>query len=139
MSSPRWSDLPEAVPPGTFVCRLESLPDGVASIVLVRTRSTTSADDDRSVSLLLLRTGDAISAYVNRCAHFGVPLARTQQLLLFTPNVSLRCNVHYAEYRWSDGHCLSGECDGEPLIPVPVDLEPDGDIRIAGSAATPGD
>ena len=138
MPSPRGSEIPDTVPPGTFVCSLESLPDGVASIVVVRTCSTNGADDTRSVSLLLLRTGDSIAAYLNRCAHFGVPLARTQQQLLFTPNVSLRCNVHYAEYRWSDGHCLSGECDGEPLVPVPVDLEPGGDIRIAGSAAAPG-
>lgn len=138
MPSPRGSEIPDTVPPGTFVCSLESLPDGVASIVVVRTCSTNGADDTRSVSLLLLRTGDSIAAYLNRCAHFGVPLARTQQQLLFTPNVSLRCNVHYAEYRWSDGHCLSGECDGEPLVQVPVDLEPGGDIRIAGSAAAPG-
>lgn len=137
MPAPPWSELPGAPPPGTFVCRKESLPDHSATIVEVRTQSRRDSGEDRGFGLLVLRTGDRIAAYVNRCAHFGVPLARTQQQLLFTPDVNLRCNVHYAEYRWADGHCLGGECDGEPLVPVPLDVGPDGEIRIAGAPARP--
>lgn len=137
MTAPiRWFDLPDAPPAGTFVCRLESLPDGEPRIIRLRANRETQARESQGFELVLLRSGDAISAYVNRCAHFGVPLARTQQHLIFEPHRSIRCNVHYAEYRWSDGHCLSGECNGEPLVGVPLDVGSDGDIRIA--MTTPG-
>jgi len=49
-----------------------------------------------------------VRAYVNRCAHFGVPLAAQQDLLKFQPHVRITCNVHYAHYRWSDGLCTGG-------------------------------
>ena len=81
--------------------------------------------------LLLLRSGQEVKAYVNRCAHFGVPLAARQDLLIFQAHTSLTCNVHYARYRWADGVCESGDCVGESLIPVPLQVSDSGALRIA--------
>ena len=82
-------------------------------------------------AVLLLRSGAHIQAYVNRCAHFGVPLAAKQALLKFVPHTSISCNVHYARYRWSDGVCDRGDCEGESLIPIPVVMDAHGRICIA--------
>jgi nitrite reductase/ring-hydroxylating ferredoxin subunit len=84
--------------------------------------------------LLLLRDGAQVRAFVNRCPHFGVPLAAKQSLLISKPGNSITCNVHYARFRWSDGMCDSGECVGEGLIPVPLDTSADGQLTIAESA-----
>lgn len=81
--------------------------------------------------LLLLRSGQQVLAYANRCAHFGVPLAEKQQQLIYTPNAHITCNVHYARYRWRDGACEAGDCAGEALIPIPLAVAADGSIRIA--------
>ena len=88
--------------------------------------------------VLLLRSGDEVSAYVNRCAHFGVPLAARQDLLIHTPHVSLTCNVHYARYRWGDGVCIAGDCVGEALLKIPVMLDAQGDVFIAPADGADG-
>ena len=82
---------------------------------------------------LLLRSGDTVHAYVNRCAHFGVPLAAKPEQLIFKPHASISCNVHYARYRWSDGFCESGDCAGESLLPIPVVVDAQGQICIAAA------
>ena len=81
--------------------------------------------------LLLLREGAQVRAFVNRCPHFGVPLAARQTQLISKPGTSITCNVHYARFRWSDGVCESGECVGEGLMPVPLDVSADGQLTIA--------
>jgi nitrite reductase/ring-hydroxylating ferredoxin subunit len=81
--------------------------------------------------VLLLRSADTVHAFVNRCAHFGVPLAARQEQLLFKPHQSITCNVHYARFRWSDGACESGECAGTGLLSIPVEQDASGTIRIA--------
>ncbi|MBK7006104.1 MAG: hypothetical protein IPH37_14040 [Burkholderiales bacterium] len=67
-----------------------------------------------------------------------MPLAARQDLLIFKPHTSITCNVHYARYRWADGTCESGECEGEALIAVPLDVGTDGSISIGGAGQTPG-
>jgi nitrite reductase/ring-hydroxylating ferredoxin subunit len=60
-----------------------------------------------------------------------VPLAARQDLLKFQPHESITCNVHYARYRWSDGVCDRGDCLGEALIAIPLQVDEAGLIRIA--------
>jgi nitrite reductase/ring-hydroxylating ferredoxin subunit len=35
---------------------------------------------------MMLRSGNDVKVYVNRCAHFGVQLATRQELLIFDPH-----------------------------------------------------
>lgn len=133
MTGPRhWYETPHAPVPGTVLGSLGALADGQA---LMQTLPAASPLE-KPFRYLLLRSGDSVRAFVNRCAHFGVPLAERQEHLHFQPHVSVTCNVHYAKYRWEDGACLSGECEGSPLLSIPVEVDAGGTIR-AGAARPP--
>ncbi|MES2947220.1 MAG: Rieske 2Fe-2S domain-containing protein [Pseudomonadota bacterium] len=125
-----WSALPHAPAPGTPLGLRDALVDGQATM----RELDTGGGPGQPYRLLLLRSGLEVTAFVNRCAHFGVPLASRQSQLIFTPHVSLTCNVHYARYRWADGVCEVGDCVGEALIPVPLSVTSSGELSIA----TPG-
>jgi nitrite reductase/ring-hydroxylating ferredoxin subunit len=55
----------------------------------------------------------------------------TRLQLIFKPHETMTCNVHYAKYRWSDGLCTSGDCLGESLTAVPVQVNAAGMVEIA--------
>lgn len=118
-----WSQLAHAPAVGTLLCRFDDLTDGGVQMFEL-------GGPAQPFRLLLLRSGATALAYVNRCAHFGVPLAAKISLLKFVPHQSLSCNVHYARYRWSDGVCDQGECVGESLLAVPLRLV-GGNVLIA--------
>lgn len=130
-----WHTLAHAPAPGTLLGWRDALVDGQALMHQVFAASDTA--QAYPFRVLLLRSGARVLAYVNRCAHFGVPLASRQDLLQFQPHVSLTCNVHYARFRWDDGVCDRGDCEGDALIPIPLQVEPNGAIRIAAPAPTP--
>jgi nitrite reductase/ring-hydroxylating ferredoxin subunit len=124
-----WHELPNAPPAGTVLGWVDRVEDGQALMHTVY-READSAQS-QPFGVLLLRSGTQVKAFANRCAHFGVPLAARQELLKFQPHISITCNVHYARYRWSDGVCDRGDCEGESLIPIPVAQDANGCIRIA--------
>lgn len=126
-----WRELPNAPAPGQWVGHRDDLTDGQALMRDLPAR----AHGAPPFRLLLLRSGQDVRAYANRCSHFGVPLAEKQQQLIYTPHAHLTCNVHYARYRWQDGACEAGDCAGEPLIPIPLVVAADGGIRIADNDA----
>lgn len=130
---PHWTTLPHAPAPGTVLARLGDLPDGKPTMLALET----GGGPDQPFRLLLLRSGPEVKAFVNRCAHFGVPLAAKEAQLIYQPHTRITCNVHYAHYRWADGSCESGECEGESLIPVPLDIHADGTIGIAAVVMAP--
>ncbi len=125
--APHWHELPHAPAPGTVLGLRDALVDGQATM----RELDTGGGPGQPFRLLLLRSGPEVKAFVNRCAHFGVPLAARQAQLIFTPHVSLTCNVHYTRYRWADGVCDAGECVGEGLIPVPLSVSNSGELSIA--------
>ena len=123
-----WSTLPNAPAPGAALqCNRDALPDGHATLWEL----DTGGGPGQPFKLLLLRNGEDVTAFVNRCAHFGVPLAARQSQLIFSPRTSITCNVHYTRYRWADGVCDAGECVGESLIPVPLQMSESGALSIA--------
>jgi nitrite reductase/ring-hydroxylating ferredoxin subunit len=128
----KWHQLPHAPAPGTALVHRDALQDG--SVLMHNVVTGAQGVAPAHFSMLLLRSGEAFSAYANRCAHFGVPLAKNQHQLQFKPHASLTCNVHYARYRWADGVCDQGDCVGESLIAVPVVLGGDGMLRIGSGA-----
>ena len=128
---PPWHTLPHAPAVGTLLGQSDALADG--QVLMLQVYDAADPAQQRPFGVLLLRSGADIKAYVNRCAHFGVPLASRQDLLQFTPHTSLTCNVHYARFRWSDGVCDRGDCEGEGLVPIPLQVDADGAIRIAAA------
>jgi nitrite reductase/ring-hydroxylating ferredoxin subunit len=128
-ASPVWHNLPHAPAPGTLIGHRDALQDG--QVLLHQVFSESDVAQQNPFPILLLRSGQDIKAYANRCAHFGVPLAAKQEHMRFVPHVSLSCNVHYARYRWSDGVCDRGDCLGESLSAIPLVVDARGAIRIA--------
>lgn len=122
-----WAEVPHAPPCGTFLAHRDVVADGQA----VMRAWPPEGDAPTQFAYLMLRSGDTIRAYVNRCAHFGVPLAQKQVHLIYQPHRRITCNVHYAHYDWNDGHCLGGECAGTGLLPVPVSMDADGNVFVA--------
>jgi nitrite reductase/ring-hydroxylating ferredoxin subunit len=126
-----WQALPSAPAPGTPVCLLAEIADGSG-------RMFAFAGGDQEFRLLVLRSGATCLGYVNRCPHFGVPLAARDDQLILSPGQWVKCNTHYARFRWQDGYCDSGDCEGESLLAVPLHLH-DGSIRIGtGEGTFPG-
>jgi nitrite reductase/ring-hydroxylating ferredoxin subunit len=127
-----WQQLPGAPLPGAEVGPLHSLTDGQANMVNLPAQGEPATD----FKLLVLRNGQQVHAFANRCAHFGIPLAAKPAQLISTPLKSLTCNVHYARYRWADGSCEAGDCDGEGLLAVPLWVRPDGVVCIGQAEGT---
>lgn len=117
-----WKDLPGAPAPGTPLAKLSDIADG--EVLLVSLES-----GQQPFLAILLRSGEKAYAYVNRCAHIGVPLATQAQYLYAKPHQTFSCSVHYARYRWEDGFCISGDCEGESLLKIPVEVQ-DGNIIV---------
>jgi nitrite reductase/ring-hydroxylating ferredoxin subunit len=124
-----WFELPRAPATGTILGSVSDLPDQQVTLLALDTGGGAA----QPFRLLLLRESEQVRAFVNRCPHFGVPLAAKPTQLISKPGTSITCNVHYARFRWSDGVCESGECVGEGLMPVPLDIADDGRIVIAVS------
>jgi nitrite reductase/ring-hydroxylating ferredoxin subunit len=109
-----WKDLPSAPKPGQEICALDAIDDGVG-------REFEFGDGDRPFKMFIIRQGASLHAYVNACAHFGVPLnSRKDHRFVTEDRRQIICQVHYAKYAIDDGRCLSGECNGEGLKPIPV-------------------
>ncbi|MDB5994444.1 MAG: Ferredoxin subunit of nitrite reductase and ring-hydroxylating dioxygenase [Pseudomonas sp.] len=72
--------------------------------------------------MVVLRRGDSVWAYVNRCPHFSVPLNFKPQTFCTYRRKVLMCAHHSAMFRFEDGHCVDGPCKGAHLEPVPVRL-----------------
>ena len=62
-----WRGRPCAPDPGTELCALEEIPDGQA-------RQFAFGDGPDTFRLLVLRSGEQVWGYINKCPHFGVPL-----------------------------------------------------------------
>lgn len=135
-AAPPWHALPGAPAPGTQLCSREEIPDGGARLIaIVDDKVVFDTMPPRVFSLVLTRDGAQVRGWVNRCAHFGVPLAHKQSQLIYKSGQSISCNVHYARYAWDDGRCLSDECAGEGLIALPLSDDAHGMLCIGGDAS----
>ena len=77
----------------------------------------------------VVRKGEAVAAYVNRCPHAGHPL-NLRPDRFFTPDESLlMCNSHGALFDIDTGRCVAGPCSGKALTPIPIRVE-DGEIVL---------
>ncbi len=107
-----------ATPPGVALGPLDAIADGKARNYVVQMRAGRFHG-------FVVRRGDKVHGYVDRCPHMGLPLA--QQLdEYFTPDGGLiACSWHSALFRVDDGACVGGPCTGAALTPWPVHVEND--------------
>ncbi len=97
---------------GAALCRIEDIPDG---------GSLTAAIGARPV--ILLRRGQAVWAYLNRCPHFSVTLDAAHGAVLTYDAQVLMCAHHSALFRFEDGLCIEGPCQGAALDPQPLRVD----------------
>jgi nitrite reductase/ring-hydroxylating ferredoxin subunit len=105
---------------GRVLCRVEDIPDGGATAVDVLL-----ADGESSV--ILLRDGTQVRAYLNICPHAGRRLDYAPGKFLLKQG-TLICAVHGATFNQDDGVCIAGPCRGDYLRAVPVQVE-EGEVR----------
>jgi nitrite reductase/ring-hydroxylating ferredoxin subunit len=94
------------------LCSLGEVPDGGARVI------------DRAVQpVILVRRGEHVWGYVNRCPHFSVPLDfDAGQVSCYRAQV-LMCAHHSALFRFEDGRCIEGPCTGSALEAVDVRVD----------------
>jgi nitrite reductase/ring-hydroxylating ferredoxin subunit len=78
----------------------------------------------------VVRRGEAVFGYVDRCPHAGLPLAQVLDQYLTPDGGMIACSWHGAVFSVEDGACLGGPCAGGRLTPWPVRVE-DGRVRTA--------
>lgn len=66
----------------------------------------------------VVRRGDDVHAYENRCAHAGHPLNWSLDRFLTGDGRAIVCASHGALYEIETGRCIGGPCKGGSLRPV---------------------
>lgn len=105
---------------GTSLCARDEIPDGGAHEVIA------DVNGER-ISIVVLRKGKNIAAYINRCPHFRIPLNFVRGAFLISGG-ELWCTHHSATFRFEDGYCTDGPCRGGSLDAVPITETGDGMI-----------
>jgi nitrite reductase/ring-hydroxylating ferredoxin subunit len=79
-------------------------------------------------SVILLRHGEHVSAWLNICPHAGRRLDWAPGKFLISRGM-LVCAAHGASFNIDSGECMGGPCRGESLRAVPVRVE-QGDVLL---------
>jgi nitrite reductase/ring-hydroxylating ferredoxin subunit len=70
----------------------------------------------------VVRVGDAVRGYVNRCPHAGHPLNLLPGRFLTPDGTLILCSSHGALFEKDSGYCVAGPCAGRALIPVALEV-----------------
>jgi nitrite reductase/ring-hydroxylating ferredoxin subunit len=117
------TDRVQRTPPGVQLCPLDWINDGASRNFVLQMRNGRFHG-------FVLRRGDRVVGYADRCPHQGLPLAQKLDDYL-TPNGKyLICSWHGALFDPEDGRCVGGPCVGAGLTPWPVEVR-DGAIFTA--------
>ena len=114
-----------ATPAGVTLGPLDLIADGQARNFVLQMRAGRFHG-------FVVRRGDDVFGYVDRCPHAGVPLA--QELDGYMAGGLIACSWHGALFQVSDGLCVGGPCVGQHLTPWPVAVE-NGMLVTKGSPA----
>jgi nitrite reductase/ring-hydroxylating ferredoxin subunit len=104
------------------LCALADLPEGRAVPFQV-------GEGDWPLRGLLVRRGDAVIAFENRCPHAGHRLDFPPGKFMTPDGTWLRCASHGALFRPEDGECVAGPCTGERLRIVATEIR-DGMVTL---------
>jgi nitrite reductase/ring-hydroxylating ferredoxin subunit len=118
-----WRTWPFAPEPGTELCMLQEVPDQGAKEVAF-------GEGYDCFRVLLLRSGESVRAYRNRCAHLHIALNYEPDVFHILDGDVLMCAHHGAMYRIADGVCFDGPCEGARLMPIPVGVKGDAVVII---------
>ncbi|WP_116089715.1 Rieske (2Fe-2S) protein [Sphingomonas crusticola] len=95
-------------PPGVRLAAFADIPDGTARNFVLQMKAGRFHG-------FIVRKGDRIFGYRDRCPHAGLPLAQELDRYL-TPDGSLiACSWHGALFDIASGRCVGGPCAGSVL------------------------
>ncbi|MBV8593862.1 MAG: Rieske (2Fe-2S) protein [Caulobacteraceae bacterium] len=104
--------------PGLRLCRLDEVPDPGARGFSFRAGEALFAG-------FVVRRGGAVTGFVDRCPHAGMPLALLPGRYLTRAGDLILCASHGALFRPDNGVCVGGPCAGAALTPWPVRVASD--------------
>lgn len=102
-----------STPAGVRLAPLADIADGAARNFVLQMRAGRFHG-------FVVRSGDRVTGYVDRCPHMGVPLAQRLDDYLTPGGELIACSWHGALFRIADGICVGGPCTGQRLTPWPV-------------------
>lgn len=102
-----------ATPAGVALAPLTDIADGKARNFVLQMRAGRFHG-------FVVRRGDGVVGYVDRCPHAGVPLAQTLDAYLTPAGDLIACSWHGALFTLDDGLCVGGPCLGQRLGGWPV-------------------
>jgi nitrite reductase/ring-hydroxylating ferredoxin subunit len=82
--------------------------------------------DDPPFRIVVVRDGDEVRGYVNRCPHRSTPLEMFPNCFLDETGTELICATHGARFWVRDGACTFGPCTGVGLQPVRLKIDENG-------------
>jgi nitrite reductase/ring-hydroxylating ferredoxin subunit len=114
------------VTPSARRLRVEDLANGAA-------RGFDPRDGDED-PLFVVRHGDALYAYWDRCPHEGSRLPWRRDGYLNRDGSRIICYAHGAEFDIASGRCLLGPCIGQSLEPVNLEITRRGEVYVGGDS-----
>lgn len=119
-----WTGSSLAPAPGSSLGPLIALDDRSV-------REFTFGTGRRIYSILVIRRGSDLRAFVNECPHVGLPLTYHNSQVLSADGERLMCSNHQAEFAVDDGRALSGPVEpGCGIERIAVHVNHEGDIVI---------
>ena len=97
------------------VCRLSELESGA--------RGFTLGGGDWPLRGFVVRIGDMVRGYLNRCPHAGHPLDLLPQRFLTADGSLILCSSHGALFEKATGYCVAGPCMGRALTPLALQVK----------------
>jgi nitrite reductase/ring-hydroxylating ferredoxin subunit len=106
------------IQPPRFICHLSNLSDrGTLGFSL--------GTGDWPLKGFVVREGDRVFAYLNRCPHAGHPLNWQPDRFLTADGTQLLCSSHGARFVIDTGYCVAGPCVGRGLVGLAVEVQGD--------------
>jgi nitrite reductase/ring-hydroxylating ferredoxin subunit len=105
-----------ATPAGVRLGPIDQIADGKARAFVLQLRAGRFHG-------FVVRRGDQVRGYVDRCPHMGLPLAQVLDDYLTPAGDLIVCSWHSALFRVDDGACVGGPCNGQRLTEWPVTVE----------------
>ncbi len=105
------------------VCALADVPDRGSTGFEV-------GEGDWPLSGFIVRQGDALRAYENRCPHAGHRLDWVPGRFLDRARTHILCASHGAVFEPLSGVCVGGPCPGALLKSLPVRCTPEGRVQV---------
>jgi nitrite reductase/ring-hydroxylating ferredoxin subunit len=111
--SEAWKSERKPPASGTDLCAAADVADGKSRIVAFGSGWT-------AVEVIVVREGERVYGYINECAHMAVPLNLLDDYGVDTVKHRMVCDHHRASFRFADGYCVEGPCQGDALTAVPL-------------------